>query len=446
MTMPARARRAWFVVMAMTVLLIAPGDGWAQDQAVSGVRSPGDLPYQAIEGAWPARLAVDPAAPFGVIRVVDQPVKRWAGKRRFWNVVPDADDWKDAGALTAWIERTEPGPHEIRFEDSGAFLIDTSPADSDRPVSPLVTPTEFFVYVSAQTRDGRRLSIERTWFAFYDTPSRAKGVVVFLPGLMGTPVGTIEQFIRATNSQGWAVLRMLAQPSRFLERIEFEIDPAADLSGPGRLIASTFDNRMGECAYAVEGAMRHIVESRPLLAGIARVAVGFSGGAVTLPTVVAREPDAYAGLAIIAGGADFFLITVQSGYTPMLNAVRYRWRDRAPSAAEVATLDRDYLTAARLDPYNAGVALAGKPILMIQGGIDSAVPSHTGDMLWERLGRPERLVVPLTHELLFAKLPSEYARIERWLSDAADSWRESHATATTRANEPRKNPREEPRP
>ena len=135
------------------------------------------------------------------------------------------------------------------------------------------------------------------------------------------------------------------------------------------------------------------------------------------------------GAALIAGGADFFLITVQSSYTPMLNAVKYRWRDRAPSAGEVLALDREYLRASKLDPYNACAVLVGRPVLIIQGGVDSAVPSHAGDLLWERLGRPERMVVPLTHELLFAKLPSEFSRIEQWMSDAAESWRESHAGA-----------------
>ncbi|MBL8761587.1 MAG: alpha/beta hydrolase [Phycisphaerae bacterium] len=401
----------------------------AQELPVSSVRSPTDLEFQGFDGAWPARLAVDPAAPLGVVRVLDQPIKRWAGKRRAWNVSPEESDWRDAAAYTSWIERTRPGPHEVKFEDSGAFVIDTSPGDGDRPVQPLVRPTEYLQFASAQSRDGRELRIERTWFAYYDAPAgaSAKGVVVFLPGLLGTPPGTIEQFIRSVNSQGWAVLRMLAQPSRFLERIEFEIDPRQDLGGPGRVIAGVFDHRIGECGFAVEAAMNHLVGARPALASLPRVAVGFSGGAITLPAVVARESSAYAGAAMIAGGADFFLITVQSSYTPMLNAVKYRWRDRAPSAAEVAALDREYLKASKLDPYNACAVLVGKPLLMIQGGADSAVPAHAGDLLWERLGRPERMVVPLTHELLFAKLPAEFSRIERWMSDVADSWRESRA-------------------
>ncbi|MCC6228662.1 MAG: alpha/beta hydrolase [Phycisphaerales bacterium] len=410
----------------------------AQEVPVSSVRSPTDLEFQGFDGAWPARLAADPAAPLGVVRVLNHPIKRWAGKRRAWNVLPDDADWKDAAAYIAWIERTEPGPHEVKFEDSGAFVIDVSPTDADRPVQPLVKPTEYLQFASAQSRDGKELKLERTWFAYYDAPAdmQVKGVVVFLPGLLGTPPGTIEQFIRATNSQGWAILRMLAQPSRFLERVDFEIDPRQDLAGPGRLIAGAFDNRISECGFAVEGAMRHLFRVRPALSDLPRVAVGFSGGAITLPAVVAREANAYAGVAIIAGGADFFLITVQSSYTPMLNAVKYRWRDRAPSAAEVSALDREYLRASKFDPYNCCSVLIGKPTLLIQGGVDSAVPSHAGDLLWERLGRPERMVVPLTHELLFAKLPAEFTRIERWMSDAAESWTESRATSTKGAGLP----------
>ena len=410
----------------------------AQEAPVSSVRSPVDLEFQGFDGAWPARLAADPAAPMGVVHVLDQPIKRWAGKRRAWNVLPDDSDWKDAAAYISWIEGTQPGPHEVKFEDSGAFVIDTTPSDDDRPIVPLVKPAEYLQFASAQSRDGKEVRLERTWFAFYDAPTEVpvKGVVVFLPGLLGTPPGTIEQFIRAINSQGWAVLRMIAQPSRFLERVDFEIDPRQDLAGPGRLIAGAFDNRIGECGFAVEGAMKHVLRERPALSSLPRIAVGFSGGAITLPAVVARETGAYAGAAIIAGGADFFLITVQSSYTPMLNAVKYRWRDRAPSAAEVAALDREYLKASKLDPYNSCAVLIGKPLLIIQGGVDSAVPSHAGDLLWERLGRPERMVVPLTHELLFAKLSAEFSRIEQWMADAAESWRETRAASTKAAGLP----------
>lgn len=426
-----RRRGGLAAILACAAISVGAATCAAQDAAVSSVRSPADLEFQGFDGAWPSRLAADPAAPLGVVRVLDEPVRRWSGKRRAWNVAPDDSDWKDAASFIGWIERSQPGPHEVKFEDSGAFVIDLSPNDADRPVLPLVKPTEYLQFASAQSRDGRELRLERTWFAFYDAPAgvRAKGVVVFLPGLLGTPPGTIEQFVRAVNSQGWAVLRMLAQPSRFLERIDFEIDPRQDLSGPGRLIADAFDHRIGECAFAVEAVMKHVSSMRPTLGALPRVAVGFSGGAITLPAVVARESGAYAGAAIIAGGADFFLITVQSSYTPMLNAVKYRWRDRAPSAGEVLALDREYLRASKLDPYNACAVLVGRPVLIIQGGVDSAVPSHAGDLLWERLGRPERMVVPLTHELLFAKLPSEFSRIEQWMSDAAESWRESHAGA-----------------
>jgi predicted esterase len=268
------------------------------------------------------------------------------------------------------------------------------------------------------------ISIQRTWFAYYDpapaadgTPREPRGVVLIMPGLLGTPRGTFELAFAAMRQRGWAVLRMLAQPSRFLERTVVVLD-ADDLEGTAQRIARDYSERAAECAFAVEAAFDYIESIRPGLASLPRVALGGSGGAMTLPTVVAREPGRYAAAVMLAGGADLWLITSRSNYADMIGATALRYRDRALTDDEHRRLDELYLQHAPLDPFHTAKALHGKHVLMLHGAGDRAVPADLGDVLWERLGRPERWSFPVGHELLFMGLPSQFPRILDWL-DAA---------------------------
>ena len=78
-----------------------------------------------------------------------------------------------------------------------------------------------------------------------------------------------------------------------------------------------------------------------------------------------------------------------------------------------------YLKNAPLDSYHTAAALKGKPVLLIQGTTDLAVPSPLGDLLWERLGKPERwLQDGQGHEVLFMLLPQEFDKMMDWLDRA----------------------------
>ena len=48
---------------------------------------------------------------------------------------------------------------------------------------------------------------------------------------------------------------------------------------------------------------------------------------------------------------------------------------------------------------------------------DTAVPADTGELLWERLGKGERWVMPVGHELVFAALPVRMVAILDWLEE-----------------------------
>jgi alpha-beta hydrolase superfamily lysophospholipase len=213
---------------------------------------------------------------------------------------------------------------------------------------------------------------------------------------------------------------MLSHPSRFTEQGTFAVADDADMDEVARTISGALCDRAAECAYAVEEVVEALAEQRPRLAGMPRVALGMSGGAMVLPTVVARNADAYCGAVLIAGGADYLHIAMDSNYASWIDALRFRRPGGAILSDGCSSkLCSAYRRCAALDSYYTAAALRGKPTLMLHGTADRAVPAALGDLLWERAGRPERWSFDVGHELLFLGLPMQLDRIGRWLDEHA---------------------------
>lgn len=392
---------------------------------------------------WPSRIAPagDPHAR-GVIRDLSDAidlrgVRPTAGIRK-----PTPQDLADARALLS-----DAADHAV-FEGPGAFFfrpitlanIDLSkatlrsaspgqngprsakpvdppgPDHPEPPAAPPAAPT-YFVFVSAEPGPDGAPLIQRTWFGVYaPAADQPRGVALLLPGMLNTPEPVINDFATGLRKQGWFVLRMMCQSSRFTQTIVFDIN-LTDLPGSMARVASELSDRVAECAFSVEAAMQHIYSSHPDLRPLPRIAVGMSGGAIIIPTIIARDPAPYAAAVLIAGGADFFAISDLSNYKYLINAVDFRWLPQAPTDQQRAAADALYLKDAPLDAYTTAAALKGKPILMIHGDHDGAVPAKTGDLLWERLGKPERWVQTAGHEEVFFKLPKEMDKIMAWIDD-----------------------------
>jgi hypothetical protein len=303
-------------------------------------------------------------------------------------------------------------------EGRGSFVwvpVPRAEPPSDRS---MLAPTYYLKFISGERASiGDTVLMQRTWMGFYEASpgTTARGVAVVLPGIFGTPGNTMEQVVMNLRSRGWAVLRMLSHPSRFTEQATFQFNQDADAERWAPAVASVLTGRAAECAYAVEGAMEVILADRPQLAGLPRVAVGFSGGAVVLPTVVARNPDAYAGAVIAAGGADFFKVASMSSYAGWIDALRLRFAPGLNRGAMLARLGAAYRDRAALDSGLTIDALKGKPMLFLHAAEDEAVPAELGIDLWNRAGRPERWVFDTGHEMLFLSLPWSMERLIEWI-------------------------------
>ena len=299
-----------------------------------------------------------------------------------------------------------------------------------RPTSAMV-PAEQDVRPTTGTAPGGheyRVLMQRTWIGYYEpvAPLGAgadavvpRALAVVVPGIFGTPANVVEQIVSALRSRGYGVVRVLAHPSRFTERAVFDYTGAseADLDAFAARLAAELGDRTAECAYAVEDAITRINTERPETKGLTRIAVGMSGGAMVLPTVVARNPGPYGAAVLIAGGADFCRVAVESNYSPWINAVNVRWKGKALTAEQSARLSAAYLRHAPLDSYYTSAALRDKPVLMLHAQGDEAVPAALGELLWERCGRPDRWVYDAGHEMLFTTLSGRIPEMMEWLEE-----------------------------
>ena len=391
----------------------APGDAVETSRPAAPLHSAkGDEAF--LEASWPDRVRTRDGA-VGVVR--DLPCARWDFDRMFFGALRPRDaDRADAQALLDALAGGAPATLEsVEFEGRNAFTVRLLEGDAGGPVRRTPGASTFVAVTARPTPDGR-LSLQRTWFVLYDpiasepaeAAPKARGVALFMPGIFGTPEGVAESLVRALRRRGWCVLRLLAQPSRFTEAVEFRVDPAHPESG-AVTIADTLGQRAAEVAYAVELAMARVDSVRPELGKLPHVVIGFSGGAITTPVVVARDPRRFAAAILVAGGADYWLVNAHSTYADMISSIRTRWLGRAPTEEERAALARAYRAVASLDSFHAAGAMRGMPSLHILASADSAVPRALGDLLARRMGASAEVWSrPGEHLPLFMALPKDY--------------------------------------
>lgn len=379
-------------------------------------------PTQAPDSIWPGRWTVGDA--MGAIVPVEGPLSAWRGVRlgpeHYLRGGPD--DRADAEAV-AKVAGTDTG-YQYVLEGPGSFIMERA-RDGERGRMTSSAPEEIFKFVSGRSLGVLQgvtvVKIERTWMAYYDAQAtETRGLLVLVPGLFGVPEPVNDQFVELCRQDGWAVLRLLAPPSRFTARATFTIDQS-DLNASALPIARELGDRAAEVAYAVEAGVGHVHELRPDLADAPHVLVGMSGGAIALSTVHARTPDRYDAAVFIAGGSNFLLTNENSNYASWVQALQYEWGQKEPKADErreiMGKLSEQYLERSPLDGYHLARLLRDKPVLMLHGRTDRAVPAEFGDQLWERLGKPERWVFPVGHEILFVTLNAQTARMLGWIDE-----------------------------
>lgn len=395
------------VLLSLAVALVTTG---ARGDGSGDLPRPADdvAAYLPFDDAWPDRVGE-------TIVPIDPASTRWFCTQR---MDPDGPELLEHARELLGPDHGEPIPTFKREGDNVWYALPYKPGPKD--VRKPSDPEFLFEYLSGEA-EGDAIALQRTWFAVHMPVDKPVGTVLVIPGMYGTPRDVIDPLVEFLVTKGWAVLRMTTHPTRYTERVEFDVDlgDAASMRAAAKDIAKLFDDRSAEVAYASRAGFKHLYERHPELADLPRTAIGMSGGGIALTTVAALDPDFYDALVYIGAGAVSLRIIETSNYADGRLSVGLNYVRGEPTDAERLAFHHAFLDVSPLDGYHTAKALLGVPVLMIQSPQDAAVPAQLGDVLWRRLGKPERWKTPGGHEALFMMLPMRFGRIVDWLNDAA---------------------------
>jgi pimeloyl-ACP methyl ester carboxylesterase len=121
--------------------------------------------------------------------------------------------------------------------------------------------------------------------------------------------------------------------------------------------------------------------------------LGISLGGMVATVLTAVEPT-LSGTALVLSGAGIADLVVVSS-EPRVQAWR-RWRHTEDAVGD-DHLRWELGTRMRHEPLRFAGAIATRKVLFVGGIFDTVVPAWHQDLLWEALGRPARLDVPLGH-------------------------------------------------
>ena len=225
---------------------------------------------------------------------------------------------------------------------------------------------------------------------------------------------------RSLLDDGWAVLTS-AGTGRYTERLkhptEYTLAIGSDHVAFAEGLARRFDDELADWPYSLEAVLAYLAETRPAVPQSPLAVMGFSIGALGLPTVAARLGERIDAAVLVAGGANLLRISQTS--TKYNGGVVIGWTGGEATADDWNRLYDAYLAAARLDPYHTAEALHGIPTLVYHAHFDQVVPADTGETFYERLGRPERRTVPLGHhQILRIVMRLSAGEIAAWADEA----------------------------
>jgi|TARA_B100001964_G_scaffold240111_1_gene309198 fermentation-respiration switch protein FrsA (DUF1100 family) len=383
--------RSWLPPLALIALLVLPSCSAPRvDPALARVVNP-DKPPKASVGLWPRRLP--PGIPSYIVKQGEPPVDEGTFKscRVF-----KAGAVKDGVALFVASRRQFPVK-----ERRAPFTLTVADAGEDH-------------VLELRARDHRvTLAVLRR--AKSDHP---RGLIIYLTSIM--LISEEEKaFIRQLQKRGWNVAAITPSIDLFAkDRWEQEWD-LSQLDQYASLMAYEIDNHLAETAYATEAVLAYLRRKSPSWLHGPHVVIGASAGALAAPILIKRLGGVDAAV-YVGGGANVPEIALESSlriYRPRIvvnekdpPAQRQASREIARSRLKELALQRS-----RTDPLNVAPLLPPVPTLMLSGELDLIVPAHTGDLLYNALGRPERWRYPAGHIVLFLGLPLQADRVVNWI-------------------------------
>lgn len=122
-------------------------------------------------------------------------------------------------------------------------------------------------------------------------------------------------------------------------------------------------------------------------------ALGLSIGGMVTTVLAALEPD-LTGVAICLSGGDLAGLVLHSSETRVQSWVDWRRREDGVGADHLQWELHQFL---HHEPLAFAASVPTAKVLFVGAEFDTVVPRRNQDLLWEGLGRPARLQVPLGH-------------------------------------------------
>ena len=392
---------ATFLAM-LSVTFGGPGCRSVRPAANPRVADASSLPAPP-ELDWPARISIPPRGADADGRIPDHPdgigVERADGSpitMEFVTLHPHGEVWafgeEDAGVN--WIAAIDSG----LIGSTRSFIVVTT-APTDDPPSELRVPRRRAIDVIVLTPSTR--------------PPVGTAIVMSSLARQTPP----EQALMADLLKAGFTVVTSAPPVNAIDgrtggRTTLDLADAPEAAG--RTFAAEVDLAFAAWADGLDAILdASIIEPgtfpRPV------VMIGVSSGAVAAPVVAARlhAKTPIDAAVLIAGGADLDTILLETTLDP--EDLRLRRRGARPDAAAAAAFTEAYRAAVRLDDPRLAEWFARRPILLLEGGFDTAIPASARATMDDRLGRPERWWYPTGHYGLFVLLPGEGDAIVRWI-------------------------------
>lgn len=152
---------------------------------------------------------------------------------------------------------------------------------------------------------------------------------------------------------------------------------------------------------------------RPDVDGSRLFVLGVSMGGIVASAVAVAEPD-LAGVGICIAGADLPDLVLHSAEHRVRQWVDWRTETDGIGAATLSAELRQWLVS---DPARLGPYVPTDKVVLVSATLDDVIPARHRELLWEALGRPRRLQVPLGHYSMALALDGVLAAVTGFFAD-----------------------------
>lgn len=230
-------------------------------------------------------------------------------------------------------------------------------------------------------------------FHYFRQKSEGKKPLVIILPIMGGGYFFSEHFAKKLAKNGFHAIWLERKGQLFREDAVAKAASEEELKGSLVYTRNVYRQAIIDTMRVVDWA-----ESKPEIDAERIGIAGISLGAIMSATALGADPRLKAGM-LMLGGGDIALILSTSDEPPMKEI---RESVLAHLGWSQDTLHRKLKEwAAPIDPLTYAPRVDPESVLLMDGIFDEVVPPVSADLLWNALGKPQRIRIPTGHYTAF---------------------------------------------